>query len=318
MPKVPTAFARAVAIHRQRLEKTVTAASAAKMKKVYDEAQGHVLAKIRAGVKGGRKDSFTVHQSRIVLAQLRQGQVIVAKRMSGDMEPLTKKAQETSLNGLIEDVTKLHKHFTGAEITLPIEEASIFADVIEGREASLLEMSVGSMQRYGVSIIEKVQKELALNLLEGKSQSDTYEDVAELIDGEWWQGERIVRTEMAYAFNATHADGIEESSKEIPELMQRWEEHCDESGAPLDNRVGVDSIAMHGQVARAGEAFFMPDDAPFADAKGRTEVPDSLVGLSWDFPPNRPNDRAVLAPWMEDWGVPGWEYKGGRRVWLVR
>ena len=40
----------------------------------------------------------------------------------------------------------------------------------------------------------------------------------------------------------------------------------------------------------------------------------SLVGLAWPFPPNRPNDRSVLSPWMADWGVPGWRYDSGNRV----
>jgi hypothetical protein len=170
------------------------------------------------------------------------------------------------------------------------------------------------MARYGVRIVEDVEKEMALSMLKGETPSAVIDTVAEAIDGEWWQGERIVRTEMAYAYNGTHRDGIMEASEQIPELWMRWEEHCDDSGSPLDDRVGVDSIAMHGQVAKPGDQFTMPDTAPFPDAKGRTEVPESLVGLSWDFPPNRPNDRAVLSPWMEDWGVPGWRYVGGDRV----
>jgi hypothetical protein len=308
----------AVTTHRAKLERIAIGSSVSKLKKVYDAAQETVLARIRKATKTGKSATFGIHQSRIVLVQLKQGQALMAKRMTGDMKPLSKDAQELALKGLAEDVTKLHKHFTGAEISLPIEEASIFADVIEGREASLLAMHAESMNRYGANIVGKVQKQLALNLLQGDSPGDVYEAVADTIGGEWWQGERIVRTEMAYAFNATHADGIEESAKELPELRQRWEEHCDDTGHPLDDRVGVDSIAMHGQVTDPGDEFTMPATAPFPDAKGNTEVSPSLVGLSWDFPPNRPNDRAVLSPWMEDWDIPGWEYKGGKRVWLVR
>ena len=144
------------------------------------------------------------------------------------------------------------------------------------------------------------------------------EAVAETVDGQWWQGERIVRTEMAHAYNLAHKDGMEASAEELPELRQRWEEHCDDSGRPLDNRVGVDSIAMHSQVAPVGGLFTMPGEAPFPDARGRTDVPDSLAGLSWAAPPCRPNDRAVLAPWMASWDIPGWEWRDGRRLWLKR
>lgn len=319
MPKkVPVEFMRAVRGHREKLEKIITAKSVNKMQKLYEEAQGSVLAKLQKLMKGGKGATFSAHQSRMVLVQLKQGQAVVAQKLAKGMGPLSKDAQEESLNGLIEDVTKLHKVFTGSELQLPIEEASVFAEVIEGREASLLKMHASSMQRYGANVVGSVQKELALNLLQGNSPQEAYQDVADMIGGEWWQGERIVRTEMAYAFNSTHADGIAASAEEIPELRMRWEEHCNDAGMPLDNRVGVDSIAMHGQVASPGDDFTMPDDAPFPDARGNTEVPDSLKGLSWPFPPNRPNDRSVLAPWMPDWGVPGWEFKDGGRKWLVK
>lgn len=316
--RVPEAFTKAVQAHRLLLEKTLTARGTARMKKLYDEAQESVLAKVHRLTRGGKGATFTAHQSRMVLGQLRQGQAVVTQRLAKNMAPLSKEAQEASLNGLIEDVSRLHKHFTGSEITLPIEEASVFADVVEGREASLLRMHETSMARYGANIVTKVQKELAVTLLKGDPPQTAYDAVADTIGGEWYQGERIVRTEMAYAFNATHADGIEESAKEIPELMMQWEEHCSPSGEPLDDRVGVDSIAMHGQVAPPGGEFTMPGTAPFPDAKGNSTVPEALAGLSWAFPPNRPNDRSVLSPWMEDWGVPGWAWRGGRRVWLVR
>ncbi len=312
--RVPKAFAQAVATHRNRLEKTLAGHAASKMKKLYDEAQNQLVAKIAKTVRTGKTDTFTAYQMRIVQAQLREGQALITKKLAGDMTPLTKMAQEKALDGLVSDVKRLHRHFTGAEITLPIEEAAVFAGVVQHRASTLLRANTTSMARYGVRIVEDVEQQMAVSMLQGESPSAVIDTIAEAIDGEWWQGERIVRTEMAYAYNGTHRDGIMESAEQIPELMMRWEEHCDDSGSPLDDRVAVDSIAMHGQVAKPGEQFTMPSTAPFPDKKGNTEVPEALVGLSWDFPPNRPNDRAVLSPWMSDWGVPGWRYVGGRRV----
>lgn len=309
---------QAVASHRNILEKVVKAHGAAKMKRVYDEAQGLVLARIRREVKGGRKDSFTAHQARVMLAQLRQGQAVVAKRLAGEMKPLSKNAQELSIKGVVADVARLSKHFTGAEVTLPVEEAASLAGVVKDREPSLMRMHQASMNRYGVNVVQKVEKQLSATLLSGGSMSDAYDDTAEVVDGEWWQGERIVRTELSYAFNQSARDAVAESAAEIPELMQRWEENCSDDGEPLDDRVAADSIALHGQVASPGQAFFMPATAPFPDAEGNTNVQKGLVGLSWDFPPNRSNDRAILSPWMESWGVPGWRYEAGRRVWLVK
>ena len=113
---------------------------------------------------------------------------------------------------------------------------------------------------------------------------------------------------MAFAYSATQADAMLEAREVLPDLMMRWTEHCDDdaNATPLDDRVAEDSIALHGQITPPGGWFTMPDDDP--------EVPQSLQGKRWQFPPNRPNDRAVLAPWREGWGVPAYQWVGGGRV----
>lgn len=313
-PKVPQPFAAAVATHRNRLERIAVGGALGPLKKLYDEAQAAVVAKAAKLAKAQKGETFTAHQQRVVLAQVREGQKLVTQRMAGKMGPLSANAQKAALKGLSSDVARLSKKFTGAELVLPIDEAATLAGVVQKRQPSLLRQHQTSMARYGTHLVEKVEKKLAMTLLTGASSSEAMDDVAEAIDKEWYWGERIVRTEMAYAFNAAHRDGIEESG--IDGLRMRWEEHCDAAGFPLDDRVAVDSLAMHGQVAGANGLFTMPATAPVPDKDGSTKVPFQLVGLQWEFPPNRPNDRAVLSPWMPDWGIPGWMWSGGRRVWL--
>lgn len=317
-PRVPPAFARAVAAHRSQLERVVKAGAVSKIKGIYEEAQDELLKKLRKSIRGGRGDTFSAHQQRQALVQVRQGQAIAAQRMAGAMGPLSKNAQAASLKGLVNDVARLSKVYTGSEVVLPIEEASTMAGVIGKRAPSLLRMHKTSMARYGVNVVQKVEKKMALSLLTQETPGEAIEKVAQTIDGEWWQGERIVRTEMAYAFNAAHKDGIEESSDDFPEMMMRWEENCDEAGNPLDDRVAVDSLAMHGQLAAPDDVFTMPATSQVPDKDGNTEVPKGLIGKSWEFPPNRPNDRSVVQAWMREWGVPGWTFVGGRRVWLNR
>lgn len=312
--RVPAEFKRAVDEHRNKLQKVLTTKAANKLKGVYDEAQASLTDKLRRSVKAKKGDTFTAVQHRIFLGQLRQGQAVIAKRLAGEMSPLSRQAQETALKGLVSDVATLSKKFTGVSTVLPIEETAVLQGIIDENESSMIKMHQNSFANYGVNITQKVEGKLSLSLLSAQPTHELIDDVAEMVDGEWWQGERIVRTEMAYAYNRAHRDGITESSEELPDLMQRWEEHCDADGQPLDDRVAVDSIAIHGQVVKAGGLFYMPATAPFPDAEGNTTVPSRLVGLAWEFPPNRPNDRSVLAPWMPDWGVPGWRYSNGRRV----
>ena len=120
----------------------------------------------------------------------------------------------------------------------------------------------------------------------------------------------------SWAANATTADGIHAAKEAVPDMMQRWVEYCsDETGEPLDNRVGVDSIALHGQVTPTGGMFVMPDTAPHPDARGNTDVPDSLVGQSWPHPPDRPHDRALIQGFRKAWGgVIAYRLIGGERA----
>lgn len=302
--------------HRSRLQKLATKPAVKKLKEVYDKATSEMVSRGRALTRKGMKTTYTMFQHKVVMSQLKQGQALLAQRMAGDMGPLTKKAQEHALTGLIDDIGTLNKRFTGAVVELPIEEAARFAGVVDKRRTSLTKMHATSFARYGANTVQDLEGDLSQSLLMGETVDGAIDRVETRLGGAWWQAERIVRTETAWAFNATQRDGIEESALEIPQLMMRWEEHCDEDGQPLDDRVAVDSIAMHGQVTTPGGLFTMPPTAPFADAKGETEVPDRLVGLRWGFPPNRPNDRSVLSPWMKEWGVPGWAWRNNRRHWL--
>jgi hypothetical protein len=43
-------------------------------------------------------------------------------------------------------------------------------------------------------------------------------------------------------------------------------------------------------------------------------VSAKLWGKTFDFPPNRPNDRASLDPWRPGWGIPAWVWDGTQKV----
>jgi hypothetical protein len=119
--------------------------------------------------------------------------------------------------------------------------------------------------------------------------------------------ERLVRTETSRSYNQAQSDAITEIARTTPGLWKRWTELVDDwSGSPLDNKVARDSLVLHGQVARVDGHFTMPPDQ---------RAPAVMVGKTWAQPPNRPNDRAVLTPWMREWGIPAWAWQGAK-VWL--
>jgi hypothetical protein len=299
-------YYKTLEVSRNRLNRLAADRNVSQLKGLYDTAQDELHAKLQRTTPG-RKEDFTAHQQRIVLAQVRQGQAVLSRRMAGEQGDLTRQAQVDSLRGLGSMIGKLEQKFTGADVPLPIDEAARFWGVVDKRRTSLLQQHKTSMASYGKRVVGAVEQNLALSLVQQETTEEAIDRVRKVAGNEWWQAERIVRTETAWAMNATHADGIAEIAEEVDDMYMRWTEHVTDDGEPMDNRVGADSIAMHGQVTRPGGLFTMPDEEG---------VSDSLVGMRWAFPPNRPNDRAVLSPWRPDWGGLAWTFNGRRRRYL--
>lgn len=296
--------------HRQRLINLAERRGPAQLKKLYDEAVAVQESKLRKQLQRA-KDTFTIQQHRFVLAQVKQGQALLSSRLAGELGDLSRDAQKEAVRGLAKDISRLEKKFTGATVEIPIEEAARFRGIIDKSRRSLLRMHETSMAKYTVKTVKEVENQMALSLITGENTDQAITRVTKTIQGEWWQAERIVRTETAWAYNASHRDAITDVVNDFPDMMMQWEELVDENGNPYDDRVSIDSLAMHGQLAAPGGFFYMPPLSPQGEA-----VPDSLLGQAWEFPPNRPNDRAVINPWRKEWGVPGWQWRNGRRVWL--
>lgn len=141
----------------------------------------------------------------------------------------------------------------------------------------------------------------------------TREEIAkamtEAVQAQMYRMNRIIDTEGSYAFNAARRTAITEMHRKDRRILMRWTEHVDDlTGQPLDKKVGMDSMAMHGQVAAPGESFYMPANSPGVSFP---------AGASWSGPPNRPNDRAVLLPWVPGSDVPAWSYQNSMRVQLA-
>lgn len=211
-------------------------------------------------------------------------------------------------------LAQMEHQLVGAVVPLPVNEIAILKRATP-RASSLLSVHRRSLSRYSASMVMQIETEAAHGLARGETTHQIIDRVQATADNEWYQAERIVRTEVAYAYNASHRDAIEAESEAFDgDVWSQWSEHVSEDGAPLDDRVCVDSLAMHGQVARTGQVFHQPPTSPTPDSKGRTDVPRQLVGMTWEHPPNRPNDRSTLVPWRPHWNVPGWLWRDGERV----
>lgn len=300
-------FADAARSHVAKLDALVEKGSVTTLRRMYAAATADLERKLVRALGSGASP-FTVHQHQVLLAQARQGMSRLSSAMGIELNAQSRVVQQASMRQAIASIKQMEK-LTGAPAAqLPIEQAARFMGVVDRRKTSLLKLNQSSMARYGASTVTRVEGALSQSLLTGETGHKAIDRVADAMDGEWWRAERIVRTETAGAYNATQVDAVAATAEVFPDIMTRWTEMvADVTLTKLDSRVGDDSCAMHGQLARPGGMFGMPSDNP-----GFLNVSESLIGQSWSSPPNRPNDRAVLQPWRPGWGW-GWILVAGGR-----
>jgi hypothetical protein len=298
---------RAFVLDQQRqLERLVRSNGLAPIRKLYEGMFAEVARKLGASQVG----SFGHLQIRGMMAQIQLGLASVQRQAAGALNDAAFQTALASARSALEGVARLERHYTGAMVPLPLLEAARLNGLVQGQTSSLLTAHDRSIARYGIRLVGRMESQLGAALVAGETSTQAIDRIRATADLEWWQGERIVRTELAYSASASARAAIEEQSEDLDgDLWMRWTEHVSDEGSPYDDRVGVDSLAMHGQVAPPGGYFTQPASAPGGDP-----VPEGLVLRTWAHPPNRPNDRGVLAPWRAHWGVPGWIWRGGRRV----
>lgn len=188
-----------------------------------------------------------------------------------------------------------------------LDDPRVFESIIRTDRKLLKEQRRDSGKQLVFDTTHEIRQSLKVLPKDAKVR-DLIEQVHAKFEEQWWRVERTMRTETSRAFNTTQDTAFDELGEEFPGIYRRWTELVsDLTGAPLDNRVGKDSLVLHGQVAKPGKPFRMPAH-PLA--------PSYMVGKSWLCPPNRPNDRAVLTPWFAGSGVPAWTIRGGERVSL--
>ena len=279
----------------------------APVRKLHHDAILDVQARLAAVLARGDGDTFTAHNLREALAQLRAGVTEMTMQMGASLTLTNQETQVESLAQVNTNIGRLESIYKGAYQQLPIEAAARFLGVIDKNQTSLLASHSASLARYGTQLIGQTEQVLATSIAAGATGHEVMVRVQNTMQNNYWQAERIARTEGAWSFNAAQSDGLAIAAQTLPDLYQRWTEYVDDTtGRPFDARVAGDSMVLHGQIAAAGGSFVMPADGR-ANAK--------IWGLSWAFPPNRPHDRSSLIPWRPHWSdIPAYLMLAGTRT----
>jgi hypothetical protein len=266
----------------------------------YEDEAGRVTTLLRRYFAGRLKEKFAPQYLMPIRARLEAHFAGVARRLEGK---LLQQSAPTLERGAQETGTLVGK-LTGR--TPPPELAG---KVMTAHLAEIERLRAATARSVSAEIGANTWRALRASFEQQTDPRHLIVLAGELVDQQSWRVDRLVRTETSYAYNLAQAAALRAYPTEDGTLLWgRWTERVDDlTGRPLDKRVAPDSLVIHGQVARPGGVYTMPDDPRAGRLRGR----------SWSHPPNRPNDRSVLLPWHRRCGVPGWILQGGQRIDLT-
>jgi hypothetical protein len=273
-------------LQRKQLAAIIEVRGVRRMHRLYSESQGELQRKLRSLERAHKGQAFSAYHLRQVLAQVADGVKILEGKLGGHMRSTGRLAASLAPRHLARSIRVMEKNFTGTEPLIRVDEAGVFQKIMKDVEPSLLDRYEVSRKLYGPPVIAKTRDALSMSILQNETIDAAVDRVDGVIGAERWRAERIVRTEMAYSYGLTNQVAMEETKKDVPGLRKKLIE-------TMDARTGDDSKELHGQVVDVDQPFIW-------EVKNSKGVPTGEI-VEYMQPPNRPNDRAVVIPWRDDW-----------------
>lgn len=295
---------REIAASRRRADRLLDRTVMRPVRRSYDEHIGRTVAVLGRLFKGQLRQTATAQTVATARAFLQQAMPGLSRQVN---EVLFRANQATATEGIRSTSRFLRLvQRTGS----PLDDVATVSRIELVRRQATRDRQKQVTSALGADLTTALGKRIDKMAVAQRTVGEVISAAGVGLDEEWWRVERAVRTTTSLMLNESMAESIDTVARapEFQGLAKRWTELVDDAtGRPLDARVGRDSLVLHGQVARPGRLFTMPPN-PL--------VPVTMIGQSWRHPPNRPNDRAVLTPWMPGWKIPAWTFQGGSRVSL--
>lgn len=225
------------------------------------------------------RGSFTAQHLRGVLAQVQGAIDAMNKGMRGNLKEGAFDIASLSIKDLVGEIQMFDKEFTGAVTPININAAIAAQDTAN----FLVEKYQTNLNAYGSDLLTQISNGLFAASIGETSNEEVVGRISKFFAAEEWKLRRIVRTELHNIYNVGKLQGMGTLAEtQVPDLKKTLMH-------PLDSRTGKDSVyaATLGLVAEIDEPFFYV-------WKGK---PREFMA-----PPDRPNDRAILVPYRDEWG----------------
>lgn len=281
-----------VDLHRRQLFGVIEVRGVGRMRKLYADARLELEDKLRRLVRAGKGDTFTAQHLRMVLVQVADAVAAFEPVLRHHLEQTGRMAGNLAPRHLVTMVGQMEEKFGRMTPVVQSAQAAVVRGAYPAVARTLLDKYRESARFYGPETMTAVRTGLAHSIVQEETVDEAVGRVVEtdgLFAAQRYRAERIVRTEMSYSYGVTNQRAMEQLRPAVPKMLKRLV-------ATHDSRIGEDSEELDGQT--------VPVDQPFVwvvkDSKGE---PTGKV-VRYMQPPNRPNDREVVIPWVEGWAPP--------------
>ena len=252
-------------------------ASQEKLVKVYKEIRRELQDRLLTIPEG----TFTQQQLQVTLIQVEAAIQALNRGILQAFLPDALNMGKRSIAHLLQEIRKFSATFEGTVQPIQLDRV-VFATEAQNFLVNKYETSI---EAYGAdlrsSIADSLVNALAIRDTTERTVSRLVSDVGRFFIGEEWKLRRIARTELHNVYNFSKLKGLQAAQTDIPDIKKGLIH-------PMDDRTGKDSKKL------ALENPVIPIDQPFQlKFKGETRT--------FQFPPDRPNDRSILIPVREEW-----------------
>jgi hypothetical protein len=227
------------------------------------------------------KGTFTEEKLRGTLAQVELAIDAMSKNLTKGISDSSDLAAEKGIDHLITEINKYNKIFKGSFIPINLDAAVVASDT----DNLLFNRYKTSIDAYSGAIRSRIAQGLTEAVVQQLTLDEVVGSIGRTFQGEEWKLLQISRTELHNVYSQGKLRGMSdlwgEGKGDIPDLKKTLFH-------PMDLRTGSDSkrLAQNNPIVDIDEPFI-------EDSTGKK--------LTYMAPPNRPNDRAILIPYREEW-----------------
>lgn len=282
-----------VDLHRRQLFGVIEVRGVGRMRKLYGDSRRELEDKLHALVRRGRGTTFQAQHLREVLVQVSDSVRGFETGLLEHMHDTGHMAGVLAPRHVVNMVNQLETHYGRMTPVVQATQAAVVRGVYPRVAPALLEKYRSSARLYGPQAIGAIRQGLARSIIQGETVDEAVDRVAGtdgLFNRQRWRAERIVRTEMSYSYGVTSQHAMQDLRPAVPRLKKRLV-------ATFDDRTGDDSKGLNGQVVDVDQPFIWEVTDSRGNKTGKV--------VRYMQPPNRPNDRECVVPWVDGWAPGG-------------